>query len=132
MKTDFLCPKCRGFLNIGENLVFSVDKKGWNSGIVLLSSELGNYSILHHQTFEMSDGEQFDFYCPICRHNLSVEGVDKFAQVIMSEEGKESFVVFSKIKGEMSTFKISDKKVEAYYGIHAGTNIDFVSASFQK
>lgn len=132
MKTDFMCPKCRGFLNVDDKIVIAIKKAGWNGGIVRLSPHLGDYSISHHPSIEMSDGEQFDYFCPICNHDLSVEGVDKFARMLMVEDGKEFFIVFSKTKGELCTYKISEKQIEASFGKHANVHIDFVSASLLK
>ncbi|MDD2564432.1 MAG: hypothetical protein PHU27_09485 [Salinivirgaceae bacterium] len=132
MKADFLCPNCYGFLNVNEKLVFAVKKKGQNGGVFLFSPSLGDYSISHHHSFETEDGEQVDFHCPICNHNLSVEDGDKFARVLLREDDKEYFVVFSKTKGERCTYKMSNNQIEASYGDHFVNHFDFVSALFFK
>jgi uncharacterized protein YbaR (Trm112 family) len=131
MKTNFICPKCRGYLNVDKKVIFTVKKKGWSGGIVKLSPELGDYAITHHPSFKFDDGDHFEFHCPICNYDLTLDGADKLAKVILHEEdGKEYFVVFSKIKGERCTYKISEKQVEESYGDHAGRNMDLLSATF--
>jgi hypothetical protein len=121
-----------GFLNVNEKLVFAVKKKNGSLGLVKLSPQLGDYSLAHHPEFDMAEGEQLDFHCPMCSHDLSVEGAENFARVLLREDDKEYFVVFSKIRGELCTFKMSDKKIEAAFGAHANKHLDFVSASFMK
>jgi hypothetical protein len=132
MITDFMCPKCRGYLSVGERVIFKISKKGWDGGLLLLSPKLGDYTYSHHHSFKIDEGEQFDFHCPICNYDLSVEGVDNFAKVILKEDQDEYFVVFSKIKGELCTFKLSERKVEESFGEHFAKHIDLLSISFFK
>lgn len=133
MKTNFLCPKCRGYLSVGDRVIFTIKKKGWNGGLLLLSSDLGEYSYLHHGSFKIDPGEQFEFHCPICNYDLSVDGAENFAKVLMREDDNEDFfVIFSKKEGERCTYKLSEAKVEKSYGEHAAKNIDFLSATFFK
>ncbi|MBI4647528.1 MAG: hypothetical protein HY738_13300 [Bacteroidia bacterium] len=33
MKNDYLCPKCRGFLNVEDNICFSVKSKRGQAGL---------------------------------------------------------------------------------------------------
>ena len=132
MKTDFMCPKCNGFLNVNEKIVFAVKKEGQNGGIVLFSPSLGDYSVSHHPSFETVDGEQVEFFCPICNQNLSVDGSNNYARVILHEDDKECFVVFSKTKGERCTYKMSNSQIEASFGDHFASHFDFVSALFFK
>ena len=48
METNFLCPKCKGFLNVCGNIVFATKTKDGKSGLILLHEQLGNYEIIKH------------------------------------------------------------------------------------
>jgi hypothetical protein len=133
MKTDFLCPKCRGYLNVGNNVVFTIRQKGWTGGILLLSPELGDYSYSIHPSHRVEPGEQFDFLCPICHFDLSVPGSENMAKVLFKEDDRHEFyIVFSRKKGELCTYKISEAKIESSWGEHQMEHIDFLSASLFK
>ncbi len=133
MKNDFLCPNCRGYLSVGDRIVFTIKKKGWSGGILLLSPLLGDYSYENHSSYKIDPGEKFEFHCPICDFDFSVKGTDNLARIIMMDEAKKEFtVVFSKREGERCTYKISDIKIEEEYGEHAPRNLDLLSTSFFK
>lgn len=134
MKADFICPHCHGYLNVGENVIFTIRNARWSGGILLLSPELGEYTYHNHPSFKIDAGEEFDFLCPICHADLSVSGKEKLAKVIMREKdnGKhEFFIVFSRKEGERCTFKVSEKHLETY-GEAASKYVDFVNASLMK
>ncbi|MFP4556577.1 MAG: hypothetical protein ACLFNU_06885 [Bacteroidales bacterium] len=131
MKHDFLCPKCQGYLNVGERVIFTIKKKDWPGGILLLSPKLGEYIYEKHPSHSIEPGEKLEFHCPICQYDLTVDGADNFAKVLMKEGDNDMFyVVFSKKEGEKCTYKISESKIEETYGEDAGRNIDMLSASF--
>jgi len=132
MKTDFLCPKCSGYLSVGENVIFNIRNRKNVGGLLLLSPALGNYTYKMHPSYLIDAGEKVDFFCPICHASLSVKGVENLASVIMLDENKTMHhVVFSSKEGEQCTYKISDKVIEKF-GAHAENYLDFVSASMLK
>ncbi len=88
MKNDFLCPNCRGYLSVGDRIVFTIKKKGWSGGILLLSPLLGDYSYENHSSYKIDPGEKFEFHCPICDFDFSVKGTDNLARIIMMDEAK--------------------------------------------
>lgn len=116
MKSNYLCPHCRGFLNVGENIIFAAKTKSHKRGLVLLSPKIGDYSVVTHVDFKFEQGELVSFYCPICNISLEATNVNQnLANVTMKDEtGKEYDVYFSGIAGERCTYKITDKKVEAF------------------
>lgn len=121
MKTNFLCPHCRGHLRVSNSIIFLTKTSKGNSGLLLVSSELGDYSVKMHPEYNhFEEGEIINFICPICYENLDAEEYDKnLAKVIMQEEdGKESTIVFSKITGEKCTYQIYKDSVK-YYGGNA-------------
>lgn len=133
MKTNFFCPKCQGYLSVADKVIFAIKKKGLDGGLLLLSPKLGEYTYEYHPSIELTEGEQIDFYCPMCGHDLTVEGVNKLARVKMQIDDKETFwVVFSKKIGERCTYKISDDGQKESFGEHASLNVDYLSVALLK
>ena len=133
MKTDFMCPKCRGYLSVDDKVIFTIKTKGWQGGLLMLAPTLGDYTTLNHPSFSFKTNDDFDFYCPICGYDLSVEGEKRLAKVILREgNDKESFVIFSKIKGELCTYKIAGQKIEAKYGKDADKHLNVLNLSAYK
>jgi hypothetical protein len=116
LKNHYICPKCRGFLNIGDNIIFTFRKKTNESGLFMLSSKVGDYAVLHHPAVMISKGEHYIFHCPLCRANLSIPEVhENLAKIIMIDDQlQESIIVFSGIAGEKCTYKISGSEIETY------------------
>jgi hypothetical protein len=117
MKTDFICPKCNGHLLVGEFIIFTaITRKNKQPGIILLSSKVGDYTSIHHDTYEIEEGEEVDFFCPICHANLAASDVDKkLVKIIMVDENSDKYeIYFSGVTGEHCTYKVSDKKIEKF------------------
>jgi uncharacterized protein YbaR (Trm112 family) len=132
MKTDFLCPNCKGYLSVGENIVFTVKGKDEKNGILFLSPKLGDYTYSVNPNFSIEKGEELEFFCPICHADLSVSGAEKLARVILREESRyEYYIVFSRKEGERCTYKLSEKSIDTY-GEAAHKYVDFVNASLMK
>lgn len=132
MKQNFICPRCRGFLNVNEFIILSSENKHGDAGIILFSPEIGNYTTLRNTKFVIKDGEKYDFFCPLCREKLAADIHDNLSNVIMvDEDNKEYQILFSKIAGEKSTYKIIGESVEIY-GDHHSNYIDFVNLSLTK
>jgi hypothetical protein len=112
---DFLCPKCNGHLRVGENIIFKVKNSRNQSGLLLLSPLIGNYSSLKHPSFEVKKGETLEFYCPVCNTSL-ISDIDKnLACVLLLEKpGEFHSVYFSRIVGEHSTFETDGDKVNIH------------------
>lgn len=116
MKTNFICPKCEGHLLVGGYVIFTVSTKTGKRGLTLLSPHLGDYTRTLNLNFELEEGEEVDFFCPICQSNLAAEDIDKrLVRLIMVDENSEKHeIFFSGIAGEHCTYKISEKKYEKY------------------
>lgn len=134
MKNQFICPHCKGYLNARKNIIFVAEMESGNRGILLLSPEMGDFSMMKHPKFELTEGEKIQLYCPICHANL-VNRVDKnkqLAKVLMIDQNnKEHDIHFSGIVGERSTFKVTDGKVESF-GKHAARYLNFFNFSGMK
>lgn len=111
---DFICPKCNGHLCIGKHLIFKVINSRKQNAILLLSPQIGNYTSLKHPSFQYSEGEHLDFYCPLCNNPLMSDIHENLAHVVMEDKsGNSHDVYFSQIAGEHSTYKTSGESVHA-------------------
>jgi predicted RNA-binding Zn-ribbon protein involved in translation (DUF1610 family) len=109
---DFLCPKCREYLRVGDNIIFKVKNSKKQSALFLLSPQIGNYSSHKHRSFEIKAGESLEFYCPLCNTSLISDIHKNLAHVIMlDEKGMSHDVYFSQIVGEHSTFETDGESV---------------------
>ena len=68
----------------------------------------------------MKEGEQIDFFCPLCGHILKSDFDENLVQVIMTDQGdREHEIYFSRIAGEKSTYQVTGDTVTAT-GEHSG------------
>ena len=113
---DYLCPKCKGHLNVGEYLVFATRTLRKHKGLILLSPKVGEYKYLHHQKFHLQKGEMVDFECPICQEDLTSLKNKDHAMILMigAEDNVEYELFFSKVAGKQSTYLVSRDNIEAF------------------
>jgi len=129
MTNQFICPRCKSYLNVGDDLIFAVESQDGRKGLLLLHSELGNYTVRHNSHYDIPAGEKFEFYCPVCNHPLATDINKNLSRVIMVDpENKEYEVLFSKIAGEKSTYCLIGENV-SIFGEDAGNYVDFVNLS---
>jgi len=125
MKENYLCLHCRGYLNVGDNIVFTVKNNLGESGIFLLHSELGNYEVTKHPLSFYANGEHLEFKCPLCNKKLASDIHDNLAKIIYIDEKREEFnILFSIVAGEKSTFKMVGESVEVF-GEHSKDYLEF-------
>jgi len=111
---DFLCPKCKDHLRVGDHLIFKVKNAAKQVAILLLSPQIGNYSSVKHPSFEFKQGESLEFFCPLCSASLKSDIHRNLALVLMTDEtGKRYAVYFSQIAGEHSTYETDGDSVHA-------------------
>jgi hypothetical protein len=111
---DFRCPKCNDHLRVGDNLIFKVKNSRKQSGLLLLSPQIGNYSSIKHPSFEFKNGEILEFFCPICGSSLKSGIHQNLAMVWMvNDTGRSSDVYFSQVAGEESTYATHGDSVHA-------------------
>lgn len=109
---DFLCPKCREHIRVGDNIIFKVKNSKKQSALLLLSPQIGNYTSIKHPSFEIKPQEYLEFYCPLCNASLTSDIDKNLARVILHDEsGKINDVYFSQIMGEHSTFETDGESV---------------------
>jgi len=113
---DYLCPKCKGHLNVGGYLVFATRTHKKHKGLIMLSPKVGEYKYSHHENFQLEKGELVDFECPICQADLTSSKSKEHAMIYMigAEDMAEYELFFSKIAGNKSTYLVSQDNVEAF------------------
>jgi hypothetical protein len=113
---DFVCPRCSGHLLVGGYIIFTVKTTKGKRGLILLSPDLGDYSRALNPGFNIEKGEGVEYLCPICHSNLAAYDIDKgLVRLIMIDDSKEKHeIFFSSIDGEFCTYKVSERKYEAY------------------
>ena len=134
MKKNYLCPHCRSFLRVWNNIIFTVKKcEDDTRGLILLNAELGNYSVISHPAIHFKEGECVEFICPVCYKNLTASGINEhLACVLMINENNEEFAVyFSKIAGEHSTFMIKKDDIIEKYGEDTSAYLNYFMSKFR-
>ena len=117
---DFLCPKCRDHLRVGDHIIFKVKNNKKKAALLLLSPQIGNYSSVKHPSFEFNKGEFLEFFCPLCYSPLKSDIHPNLACVEMIDEtGKHFEVYFSQVVGEHSTYETDGESVH-FEGEDAG------------
>jgi hypothetical protein len=115
MRNNYYCPICRSNMNIGTSVVFSAKSPDNEKGLIFLDTELGNYTKTTHPDFQLRKGVEYKFYCPVCHAKLNKEENSNLVRMYMTDEqGKEYEINISNIIGEHCTYKIEDKKAEAF------------------
>ena len=129
MLINYICPKCNGSLFVNDYIIFSTKVSQQKSGLILLHPELGNYTVFSNPSFTISEGEQVDFFCPICHVKLASEVNQNLAKIIMVDEhGVQFRIYFSQIKGEQSTYQVVGEHVNVF-GKHSEKYMDFLNLS---
>lgn len=103
---DFQCPRCNNHIRVGDHIIFRVRNSARQTGLLLLSPQIGNYTSVRHASFGFKQGEFLEFFCPLCNSSLRSDIHENLAHVTMIDEsGLKSDVYFSQIVGEHSTYK---------------------------
>lgn len=113
---QIICPKCQAVLNPEDKVVLSVRKKDGKRGLILLSSQLGDYAVSNHERFQITEGESVRFYCPACHVDLSDYAPEEHLAGIelIDDNNQKNTILISSIAGEKCTYKIVDGEVESY------------------
>jgi hypothetical protein len=118
MAVEYVCKICRGCLNVKTSIVLAASKlHSSKRGLIFLNPEIGNYTTTTHPSFQIEEGEEYIYNCPICHSQLNSTKYKHLVRIIMiDEQGKEFNIYFSGIAGEKCTYKLRENKVEAKAG----------------
>jgi hypothetical protein len=129
MNINYQCPHCKGYISLDGCVLFSVRTPDYRVGLISLHSELGDYTVKKNPEFEYSEGDQHDFFCPICHAELASGFHKNLAKIIMIDDQNREFeILFSRIAGEKSTFKIIGETMEIY-GDDSAEYLDYINLS---
>lgn len=111
---EYLCKACRGHLQVKSSIVLAAQKMNTTvRGLVLLNPDLGNYTKTTHPSFEIKEGEEYIYTCPICHSLLNSAKYSHLVRIIMIDDNKKEYdIYFSDIAGEKCTYKLSKGEVE--------------------
>lgn len=119
MGRNFHCPHCNRVLNPGTKVVLVIDNNG-DRELILLSPELGDYTVVYALSFEPKLGRQYTFFCPVCQTDLTSAADDRLVELdAESDDGRSERVGFSRVYGERATFVGSGPEHVTLYGDHA-------------
>jgi uncharacterized protein YbaR (Trm112 family) len=126
---NFLCPHCRASLNVDELVILSAKSTKGEAGIVLFNEGLGDYTISTNKSFEIKEGQKYEFFCPVCNEKLFSDKHEDLSKIIfVDNHGTEYNVLFSRIAGEKSTYKIVGETMDIF-GKDSSNYIDFMNLS---
>jgi len=110
------CPKCKAVLNPENKVVIAARKKDGDWGLILLSSQIGDYTVLNHESFHVTEGESVKLHCPACHTELSNYAPNKGLAGIelIDENNQKSVILISSVAGEHCTYNVVEGEVKAY------------------
>lgn len=135
LKVNYLCPHCRAYLRVWNNIILIARSERSNQqGILLFNAEVGNYELIHHSSISFEEGELVDIICPVCHADLTASEIsDNLTRIVMIDENnKEYNIYFSKICGEKSTFKIEKNNIVESYGPDSSHYVSYFMSRIKK
>ena len=121
---QYNCPYCSSHLNAKGYIVLSFKTDNDTCGIILMSEELGDYTIYFNSEVIIKKGEKTHFYCPCCSKSLEFEHDKNMVRIFkIDENGEEHTVIFSAIYGDRKTFLLSEER-QLSFGEHAMKFLD--------
>lgn len=116
MKSKYYCPHCNSQLNVGNDIIFTVKTSGTHMGLVLVSPQVGDYSVIKDPLFSIETGEHLEIICPVCHKKLQKNKLNQNLAMVKMIDDKEveSEIYFSEIFGEHCTYKITNKTIEIF------------------
>ncbi len=124
MSLSYHCPKCESLLNPNVRVVL-IAHYGDKQGIVLMSSQLGDYQVICDKGFchEAAKGDTVEFRCPVCHDSLTSNSHENFAELKIvntdKAEHEPCLLRFSRVSEEHATFLYDGDSVKEF-GEEAG------------
>jgi hypothetical protein len=119
MSRNYSCPHCTKTLNPGTKVVLLIDHDDARE-LILLSPELGDYTVVYPLSFEPELGRRYTLRCPVCHTDLTSEINDNLVELEAETlDGRTEKVGFSRVYGERATFVGSGPDHVTLYGDHA-------------
>jgi hypothetical protein len=92
----------------------------------MLHPDVGNYTVTKHPLFDYEEGEKLLFFCPMCHKELASDVHENLGKILLIDENKKEFsILFSRVAGEQSTFKIIGENVQVF-GENSSNYLEFL------
>lgn len=119
MSRHYSCPHCNKVLNPGTKVVLLINNQG-DRELILLSPELGDYTVVYPLSFEPKLGQRYTFLCPVCQYDLTSDENENLVELEAETlDGRSERVGFSRVFGERATFVGTGPDHVTLYGDHA-------------
>ncbi len=114
MKRRYFCPKCEANLNPNVKIILMVQLEDLQ-GLILISPQPGNYTIILADEIKPDAGDLLDFHCPVCGESLTVDDNETMAYLNFHfSNGVDGTVYFARRFGEHATYFVDDDEVRVY------------------
>ena len=119
MPYRYHCPKCHALLNPNVRVVLIAHHNG-SRGIVLMSSQLGDYQVICDRGFchSIAPGQMVEFHCPVCAASLNSALYPNFAELVLLDasrpDQKPCLLRFSRVSDEHATFLYDGDSVREF------------------
>ncbi len=122
MSWSYSCPWCGAMLNPDKTIILTA-ARGGERVLIGFHPEPGNYELFLPPNVSLTEGEHWDFFCPVCRENLVTGELEELCELRMMSDTEERQVFFSRIAGEQATIVVAKTeatpKVIKQHGEHA-------------
>ena len=123
MSWSYSCPKCEGALSPDRSVMLCGARGDGRKVLIGFHPQPGNYEIYLPPETEITKGDRWSFYCPICGESLAYEEDENLCALNLTSDGKQRQVFFSRIAGEKVTFVVTNRKVEERHGKDSETYV---------
>ncbi len=118
MSWTYSCPYCDCVVNPDETVILVAERENQQM-LIGFHPQPGNYTIYVPRGVQLSRGETWEFFCPLCRANLRSEEHPNLAALVVWQGDVRRRVLFSRVVGEQATYIVQDKDVAQRLGEHA-------------
>ena len=83
---QYYCPYCSTLLNVNGFIVLSYKTDHGKCGVLLMSEELGNYTVHINPKIKIKQGDKTHFFCPCCSKSLEFERDENMVKIFKKDE----------------------------------------------
>ncbi|MBU0551929.1 hypothetical protein KJ940_10605 [Myxococcota bacterium] len=113
MSRTYFCPHCKAILNPNIKVVLAVQAHG-QRGLILLSAQPGDYEVIVAPAFQLNEGDDVDFFCPVCQASLRCPQDSHLAELGFRSINGEGRVEFSRVYGEHATYFVTKEEISSF------------------
>ncbi len=121
----YKCPSCESVLNPVREIVLG-GRFASTRTLFFFQPEPGDYGFVMAPGMEVVAGDTWEFYCPLCLHNLTTSFSESLAEVSLADDdddGRRRVLVFSKVANQHASFEVTQEGVEKF-GEHQDAYFD--------